>query len=83
MEIQLMRETIIKIDDIREFESEEYESTRPYFDNGIVDDGYFRLNFDFSECSFRNENMEPEPQPEYNYCDFDDEEFEEIIEEID
>ncbi|RAP49279.1 MAG: hypothetical protein BZ138_07820, partial [Methanosphaera sp. rholeuAM270] len=55
---------IVEGDICRTFESENYSSNRVFFENGVIDGGYSKIKFDFSECEFNNNVIIKESEPE-------------------
>lgn len=80
--MEYMKETVTRVGDFRQFENENYTSTRDYFENGVVDGGYNAIQFDFSECSFDNEDFGEEIDEVWDiHLLSEDEEVLELIEE--
>ncbi len=72
---------------VRTFENEKYISKREFFENGIIDYGYDKIKFDFSNCKLENTLSPPKNLIihllEYNNeMEFTEELFEEYQEEI-
>lgn len=85
IQMEMMTERGFELHDgepTRIFENGEWTLTRPFFENGVVDYGYSKLQFDLSDCKFGNEiTLNPEElEDDFEELSDEPEEEPEIIE---